>query len=265
MEDQTKFLEVLDELRRIAKSQGNKLSKEEIRQYLNDMGLSEAQFMAVYQYLGAHRIVVEGYSPLKGQAHARVASKTPSVEKKGSQGTQAERNRMLYRREVAALGNRDEEVHNQRIEAYLEGDISLRNEIVEAQLKNVVEQVVKYRKRNVPEEEIIAEGNLALLNEIYLLEENREQFRKADGTMDVAAFKKALEDGITCAMEAFIDEVTLFKDREETILARVNLLYEATKYLAEEYGRIPTEEELAGYTRLDLIEIRDIRGLSKEL
>lgn len=308
MEEQGKFLEIVEELKGIAKSQGNRLSKEEIQQYLSDMGLSEEQFTAVYQYLGANRITVEGYryiplssdKPLAGQKAAKqpsagqeavlqqsagqalakqppagqVSAKQPSAnrtpkklspEKKGSTGAQAERNRMLYHRELAALGTQEEAVLHQRMQEYLEGNLSLRNEIVEAQLKNVVEQVAKYRKKNVPEEDIIAEGNLALLNEIHLIEENREQFRRNDGTVDVAAFKRALEDGVIHAMESFIDEVTLYKDREETILARVNLLHEATKYLAEEYGRMPTEEELSEYTRIDSQEIRDIRGLSKEL
>lgn len=340
MEEQEKFLEIVDELRGIARSQENRLSKEEIRRYLDGMGLSEQQFMAVYQYLGANRVEVEGYryvppvqegvngdglqqgkeingdgsqqeetagyglqqweidgdssrqggltgdglqqwmakkasagamakkasaGAMAKKASTGASAKKPSARKERGTGTQAERNRMLYRRELAALKNNGEAEENQKIQAYLEGDTSLRNEIVEAQLKNVVGQVVKYRKRNVPEEDIIAEGNLALLNEISLLEKGREQFRKGDGSMDVAAFKEALWDGVIRAMEEFVDGMILSKDREETVLARVNLLYEATKYLAEEYGRMPTEEELAEYTRMEPLEIKEIRGLSKDL
>ena len=48
------------------------------------------------------------------------------------------------------------------------------------------------------------------------------------------------------------------------MLAKTNLLHEATKYMAEEMGRIPTVEELSEYTRISVIEILQIMGLSED-
>ena len=46
-----------------------------------------------------------------------------------------------------------------------------------------------------------------------------------------------------------------------TILAKVNLLHEAKKALAEENGTIPTLEELCDYTKISQKEIEDILAL----
>ena len=46
------------------------------------------------------------------------------------------------------------------------------------------------------------------------------------------------------------------------MLAKVNLLLEATHILAEEYGRIATIEELSEFTHMDLEEIRMYVDLS---
>ena len=69
---------------------------------------------------------------------------------------------------------------------------------------------------------------------------------------------------ITHAMELYIDEVTASKDWESAVLAKTNLLHEATKYMAEEMGRIPTIEELSEYTKISREEIKDIMGLSED-
>ena len=58
MEDYGKFLEMVNEIKNIAVTQGGKLTKEEILSYLGDMQLSEEQLQALYQYLGAHAIEI---------------------------------------------------------------------------------------------------------------------------------------------------------------------------------------------------------------
>ena len=51
MEDYGKFLEMVNEIKNIAVTQGGKLTKEEILSYLGDMQLSEEQLQALYQSL----------------------------------------------------------------------------------------------------------------------------------------------------------------------------------------------------------------------
>ena len=61
MENQGKFLEILQEIKEIAGSQQNYLTKDEIKSYIGDEGLSEEKMQAVYHYLGENHITVEGY------------------------------------------------------------------------------------------------------------------------------------------------------------------------------------------------------------
>ena len=58
--DQNKLLECMEEIKSIAQSQQNQMTKEEIHQYLSDMGLHEDQFDAVYQYLAMNGITISG-------------------------------------------------------------------------------------------------------------------------------------------------------------------------------------------------------------
>ena len=61
--DQNKLLECMEEIKSIAQSQQNQMTKEEIHQYLSDMELHEDQFDAVYQYLAMNGITISGYHP----------------------------------------------------------------------------------------------------------------------------------------------------------------------------------------------------------
>ena len=54
------------------------------------------------------------------------------------------------------------------------------------------------------------------------------------------------------------------KGMENTIVARTNLIHEATKALAEEWGHLATVEELAEYTKMTEEEIQMYVELSLE-
>ena len=53
----------MEEIKSIAQSQQNQMTKEEIHQYLSDMVLHEDLFDAVYQYLAMNGITISGYHP----------------------------------------------------------------------------------------------------------------------------------------------------------------------------------------------------------
>ena len=53
----------MEEIKTIAQSQQNQMTKEEIHRYLSDMELQEDQFDAVYQYLAMNGITISGYHP----------------------------------------------------------------------------------------------------------------------------------------------------------------------------------------------------------
>lgn len=278
MEDQNKFLEILQEIKAIAGSQQNRLTKDEIKKYLGSEELSEEKMQAVYHYLAENRIVVEGYDFVpdrQKETERRPVSRTAAKTKKKSavsrQKSQTdsktvnrrEANMRLYRMEIARFRGHLEEAEDV-ILRFLKGDDSLRSVIIENYLQKVVELAGRYQKRNTAMDEIIAEGNVGLMMAMQIIGQNREEYILQNGSLDYEKFFGTLDLEITHAMERYIDETTAANDWESAMLAKTNLLHEATKYMAEEMGRMPTIEELSEYTKISQDEIKDIRGLFNE-
>lgn len=264
MENQDRFLGLLREMVEIAHAQQDRLTKEEIRKYLDGQELTEKNMQAVYHYLGENRIVVEGYDFVPESA-TRAAGHMDKKEKMAAgKETRREANMRLYHQEVERLSG-DLGKEEAMLLSFLKGDFSLKNVIIEKYLHKVVEFAQRYKKRNVPLDEVIAEGNLGVMAAMQIIMENHEEYILPGGGVDIAKFFGTLEMETIHAMECYIDGRTDSKDWENTMLAKTNLLHEAVKYMTEEMGRMPTLEELSEYTKISGREIKEISGLSKEV
>lgn len=280
MEEQSKFLEMLEDMKEIARAQENQLTQEEIKNYLGDMELSAEQWQAVYHYLGAYKIRVPGYEyvaeEVKGNTEGKSPAKSSSAKrnsqkefprsggKKASAKTGRSKIQMHYHRDLQNLPSDRQNMPLQEIEKYLKGDLQYRDQIIESRLHQVVEIAEQYKKYAVPLEELIAEGNLGLLHGMAKVEADRESLLLSDGTADVSAFLKRLEQEVITAIEQLINQETESKGQEAAILAKTNLLHESAKYLTGENGKVPTVQELSDYARVPEEEIRQIMGLSED-
>lgn len=267
MDNQGKLLEMLQEIKEIARAQQNKMTKEEIGRYLGEDSLSREQMQAVYQYLGENGISVEGYEyiPVNQEEETDKGEEVSESVSPGNGGTGrvAEENLRRYQQELSRISGKLEQEET-LILSYLKGEDELKNTLIEMRLGKVIELAKKYEKRGVPQEEIIAEGNMGLMTAMQIVENNREEYIRADGTLDREKFFGTLDMEVAHGMERFIDEEISSKDWENAMLAKTNLLHEATKYLTEELGRVPDVKELSEYTKIDTGEIRDIMGLSED-
>lgn len=265
MENQDKFLELLREIVEIAHAQQDRLTKEEIGKYLDGQELTEKNLQAVYHYLGENHITVVGYDFVPEPVINAAASpvKKEKKKKEAHKLTRREENLRLYHQEAELLSG-DLEQEEELILSFLRGDFSLKNVIIEKYLQRVIELAKKYKKRNIPLDEVTAEGNVGLMLAMQIVERNREEYILPEGKADTAKFFGTLEMEVVHAMESYIDEMTESKDWEHTMLAKTNLLHEAVKYMTEEMGRMPTVEELSEYTKISEREIKDISGLSKD-
>ena len=264
MENQDRFLGLLREMVEIAHAQQDRLTKEEIRKYLDGQELTEKNMQAVYHYLGENRIVVEGYDFVPEPA-TRAAGHMDKKEKMAAgRETRREANMRLYHQEVERLSG-DLGKEEAMLLSFLKGDFSLKNVIIEKYLHKVVEFAQRYKKRNVPLDEVIAEGNLGVMAAMQIIMENHEEYILPGGGVDIAKFFGTLEMETIHAMECYIDGRTDSKDWENKKNKKTNLLHEAVKYMTEEMGRMPTLEELSEYTKISGREIKEISGLSKEV
>lgn len=281
MKDQNKFLETLEEIKTIAAAQQNKMTKDEIIRYLSDMELEESKLEAVYHYLAAAGVSVEGYRFVPDKIDKKVMAgredsdtdNAKEEEKESSDAektaTRAENNRRMYKNEVERIVVSDAAVRED-IDNFIRGDNGAKDRIIESKLSYVMELASKYKKREVVVndtitiDDIISEGNVGLLIGLSVVQDNRNIYIKPDGTPDYQAFEGTLETEIVNAIESMIDDMSNDKDWEDAVLAKTNLLHEAAKYMTEELGRVPSVQELSDYTKISKEEISNIMGLSED-
>ena len=77
-------------------------------------------------------------------------------------------------------------------------------------------------------DELIAEGNVGLLEAISVIEENKKNFVD-NNVPNFDSIDGAIYMEVTNAIESLLDTVTSDKDWESAVLARTNLLNEAAK------------------------------------
>lgn len=292
MSDQGKFIEALEAVKNIAVSQNNSLTKEEVKKYLSDMDLSEEQFEQVYYYLSLSGINIEGYrfipkavdlkSDTKNQkdeeeTSAKADEKNKEQEKgedvtdeKTLSKKRAEYNSRIYMDEIKKLDYYEDNDEKKLVLEFLNGDKEARNKFIENRLTQVINIANKYSDREAVKKEItgidelIAEGNVGLLEAISVIEKNKKNYVDTAGKPFFESIDGTIYMEVTNSIEALLDTMTSDSDWESAVLARTNLLNEAAKYMTEEMGRVPTREELSEYTKIPVDEIRGIMGLSKD-
>lgn len=258
MEDQNKFLERLEAVKEIAGAHHHYLTKQEIREYLDGITLTEEQWQSVYQYLGANHIQVEGYQYVPEELSGQ------EITEPDAGAERSEKNRYLYQKDLQQLPSDRMEIPMQEIRCFLQGDQQYRAKIIESRLRQVVGIAERYQGHSVPEDELVAEGNLGLLCGMQQIEKEPGKYLLPDGSVDIQAFYRVLEREVIRAVEQMVDRENASRDQESAMLAKTNLLHEAAKYMTEEIGRVPTVSELSEYTGVSQKEIRQIMGLSED-
>lgn len=261
MLDQTKFMEMLMEIVQIGKSQNNYLTKDEIKQYFGDMALKPTDYKHVYVYLAENKIQVEDfeYTPpidLKKEIEQEEKKKPEECGKK-----QAETNKenpedsiylKMYLEDISYQKKLTLSEENELFSLLLQGEEEGKEYLVGQFLYEVVNIAKEYKNRGISLEDLIQEGNVGLL----------KAFQNLKGIQNIADCRNFLLDSIRQEMEQVMDSKMSEADWETTVLAKMNLISEAAKYLAENYGRVATQEELAEYTKLSEEEIQDVLKLS---
>jgi len=139
------------------------------------------------------------------------------------------------------------------------------NEVIETistvWLRKVLDIAKKYMDLHAKVEDLIQEGNIALLMRLNQL----------CGTPDCSDAEKdfdEIEAGLTKAIERgisdYISEWNSAKEQESTLIGKLSLVQEAENYLKEEKGAAPTVQELAAFTKLSEEELTGLMEFMKE-
>lgn len=254
--DKEKFAAALPELVEFAKVQEFVLTKQQVEGFFEDISLTKEHYEQIYAYLMANQIEVQDVKTssrdvqkYEERAEYYVPAKKSHGEKKRKEMPYLQ----MYLHELKQIPVCKEGEELDLYARLLEGDVSARERLAQGKLHRVLEIVREYVEDGLITEDLIQEGNMGLMIALSELL----------GAKKHEDCRGMIDDYIRQSVAYFADEQINFKDQERKVLAKINLVQEAAKMLAEEMGRIATIQELAEYTRLPIDEVEDIISLSE--
>ena len=156
----------------------------------------------------------------------------------------------VYMEEIAAIPPCSEAENAKLLGEIRNGNKAARERLIEGNLKNALFFVQDYINKGVPMADLIQEASLELM---MLADEGFE-----------GSFEKLLESRIRVRMEEIINYQKKEADIEEEMLARVNVLQEVSKSMAEELGREAKLSELAERMKMTEDEVREIMKVTMD-
>lgn len=156
----------------------------------------------------------------------------------------------VYMEEIAAIPPCSEAENAKLLGEIRNGNKAARERLIEGNLKNALFFVQDYINKGIPMADLIQEASLELM---MLADEGFE-----------GSFEKLLESRIRVRMEEIINDQKKEADIEEEMLARVNVLQEVSKSMAEELGREAKLSELAERMKMTEDEVREIMKVTMD-
>ena len=156
----------------------------------------------------------------------------------------------VYMEEIAAIPPCSEAENAKLLGEIRNGNKAARERLIEGNLKNALFFVQDYINTGVPMADLIQEASMELM---MLADEGFE-----------GSFEKLLESRIRVRMEEIINDQKKEADIEEEMLARVNVLQEVSKSMAEELGREAKLSELAERMKMTEDEVREIMKVTMD-
>lgn len=235
MNKEVLFAQSLEQIRKLAKQQGNCVSEEQVREKFAQLELSDDKLQMVYDYLLQHKVGIG--EPMEPDDFL----------------TDEERDYLQdYLDEIAKMPMCSESERQAYTISAMAGEARARNRLVELYLKDVAEIAKLYAGQGVYLEDLIGEGNVALAMGVTMLG-SLERPEEAQGMLG-----KMIMD----AMEEYIKENADNQKKDQRVADRVNEVFEKAKELSEDLRRKVTVKELAAETRLTRKAIEDAVRMS---
>lgn len=171
-------------------------------------------------------------------------------EEAGQENFEQDSFEKVYLEELAAIEPCSEEETRQLIAKIRNGDAKARERLIEGNLKKALFFVQDYINQGVPLSDLIQEASMELM---LLADEGFE-----------GSFETLLESRIRVRLEEVVKEQKSEMDIEEEMLARVNVLQEVSKTMAEQLGREATLAELAERMKMTEDEVREIMKVTMD-
>lgn len=235
MDRELLFGKTLEKVKRLAKEQGNCVSREQIREAFAELGLAQEQLALVEEYLQGHKIGIgEPVDPTDNLTEEEVRYLDIYLEE-------------LERMEKVTEGEKEAVTLSA-----MAGDGQAQAKLAEIYLPQVAEIAKLYSGQGVFLEDLIGEGNVALVAGVTMLG-CLEHAREAEGMLG-----KMIMD----AMEECIQDNLNQRRKDEKVLKHVKLVAKQARELAEVFQRKVTVAELAAETELTEEEVLEAIRMS---
>lgn len=230
MNQELAFAKKLEEIRKLAKEQGNMLSQEQVEEAFAEIDISKEQLEPVFAYLKSKNIGIG--EPMDMEEVLTQEDKDYLAE---------------YLESLTELPLLSEGEKRAYAMSAIAGETIGKLNIINSFLPQVVDIAKLYSGQGVLLEDLIGEGNVALATGVEMLG-CLEDPEEVDGMLG-----KMIMD----AMEDYISENSEAKKADMQIVDKVNSISDQAKELAESLQRKISVEELAAETGLDEEEIRE--------
>ena len=239
MNEKKEFLEKLSGLLKLAQSQGNEITIEEVKAYFSEDALTEEQVELVFEYLMAQKVSVKGYVKL-------------GSEEKQEEFTEEEEQYLKeYEHDLKAILEEKAGEREDLIAGVLRGDEHAKSRLIELYMGQVVQVAKQMHQPEVFLGDLIQEGNLGIVLGVEML-------------TDLETADEVIQGQIRQSMQLLLEEQTELSNRDKKMVEKVQALDESIQTLTEELGRKVTIDELAVYMGLEVEEIEDILKLAGE-
>lgn len=235
MEQEILFAKTLEQLKRTAKEQGGVIARKQIQDAFADLKLSEEQLQMIYDYMKAGNIRLEEEADSDNLL------------------TEEDKNYLtVYLEELNGLEEPSEAVKQAVTISAMAGEKEASHKLIEIYLPKVAEIAKLYAGQGVFLEDLIGEGNVALVAGVGMLG-CLERSEEAEGML-----VKMIMD----AMELYIGDNAAVEESNHEIEEKVNRVADKAEELAALLRRKVTIEELAGESGFSREEIEEAVRMS---